>query len=490
MRSIALTVLPLAASVAVTSVALTSVALAQERSPNPKAPSLPGSAQPEPAAPDEAGAPSLAGDEQGALAGSPEDQRARLLEQELAELRERVQRAEDESRRGQVSPLSFSGYVDLGFFVPLGNGGVGWVRDVGNRQYPQLEAFGWTFLGDILGTPINSRGEAADLGDAPGVDRFDSVDSNGAPGFIVNEVNLRVGYTLAESAILRTSLNFLPRSATQDFAVGDFVEVDLAELEYVLTEDGQTSLFVGKILPVFGIEYTDRKSDQRFGITPSLIARYTTGPQLGAKIRSKLFNDWLLLAASVTNNTSTVEQFHFYREIDSNVAKTLNGRVALSIPLGGIEALEGDRLEIGASGEWGAQDNDTSSDREMWFVGADLQYVGTNLTIKGEIMQGEAPGTIDEEVWTLDLDPSGYVELDWQAHPRFGFLLRADLRDAFVNFGTERAYITDQARFTGGLRWLFNPHIIAKAEYYHNRELGDVEQFGNDMLTSSLLLVY
>lgn len=486
MRHLAL--VPPTVAVVLTSFALISVALAQERSPNPKAPSLPGTAQPEPAAPDAANAPSLSDEE--ALAESPESQRARLLEQELAELRERVERAEDERRQAAASPLSIGGYVDLGFFVPLGNSGAGWVRDVGNRQYPQYQAFGWTFLGDILGTPINSRGEAADLGDAPGVDRFDSVDSDGAPGFIVNEVNLRVGYTLAESAILRTSLNFLPRSATQDFALGDFLEVDLAELEYVLTEDGQTSLFVGKILPVFGIEYTDRKSDQRFGITPSLVARYTTGPQLGAKIRSKLFNEWLILAASITNNTSTVEQFHFYREIDRNVAKTLNGRVALSIPLGGIEALEGDRLEIGASGEWGAQDNDTRSDREIWFVGADLQYIGTNLTIKGQIMQGEAPGTVDEEVWALDLDTSGYLELDWQAHARLGFLLRADLRDAFVSFGTERAYVTDQARFTGGLRWLFNPHIVAKAEYYHNRELGDIEQFGNDMFTSSLLLIY
>jgi hypothetical protein len=285
-------------------------------------------------------------------------------------------------------------------------------------------------------------------------------------------------------------MNFMARSATQDFAIGDFLEVDLAELEYVLTEDGQTSLFFGKILPVFGIEYKDRKSDRRFGITPSLVARYTTGPQLGAKIRSKLFDDWLILAASVTNNTSTVEQFDFYREIDRNVAKTLNGRIALSIPLSGIAALQGDQLELGVSGEWGAQDNDTRSDRELWFIGADLQYQSTNFSLKAQIMKGEAPGTIDETVWALDLHPSGYLELDWQAHSRLGLLLRAELRDAFVHLGSERAYVTDQARFTGGLRWLFNPHIILKTEYYHNQELGRIEQFGNDMFTSSLLLVY
>jgi hypothetical protein len=238
------------------------------------------------------------------------------------------------------------------------------------------------------------------------------------------------------------------------------------------------------------VEYRDRKSDQRFGITPSLIARYTTGSQLGAKVRSKLFDDWLILAAAVTNNTSVVEQFDFYREIDRNTGKTLSGRIAGSIPLSGIAALDGDRLEVGVSGQWGAQDGDLRSDREIWFIGADLQYQSANLTLTAEIVQGESPGTSDEEVWALDLDPSGYVELDWQAHSRFGFLLRAELRDALVSLGTERVYVTHQARFTGGVRWLFNPHIVAKAEYFHNRELGGMAQFGNDMLTSSLLLMY
>jgi hypothetical protein len=462
---------------------------AQLSSPNPNAPSLPRSAQPEDgSAPTDIESSDL-GAEPGPLAESPEERRFTLLEQEVAELRERLQRAEDE-RQSEVSPLSVAGYVDLGFFAPLGNNGVGWVRDVGNRQLPAYSNYAWTFLGDILGTPVNSRGEAADLGQAPGVDRFDSVDSDGAPGFIVNEVNLRLGYTLADDAIMRASMNFVPRSAAQDFAIGDFLEVDLAELEYVLTDDGRTSLFIGKILPVFGIEYTDRKSDQRFGITPSLIARYTTGPQLGAKIRSRLFDDWLILAASVTNNTSTVEQFEFYREIDRNVGKTLNGRAALSVPLGGLPALEGDRVELGVSGEWGAQDDDTRSDRELWLVGADLQYQSTNFTLQAQLIMGESPGTIDETVWALDLSPSGYVELDWQAHSRLGLLLRAEMRDAIVSLGSERVYVTDQARLTGGLRWLFNPHVIAKAEYFHNQELGDIEQFDNDMFTSSLLLVY
>ncbi|MEY4547506.1 MAG: hypothetical protein RL685_3701, partial [Pseudomonadota bacterium] len=142
---------------------------AQGPSPNPNAPSLPSSAL---AADNSSPAP--AADEGAALAQSPEEQRWLLVEQELQEVRERLQRAED-ARSKEVSPLTLSGYVDLGFFAPLGNDGVGWVRDVGNRQRPDLDSFAWTFLGDILGSPINSRGEAADLGDGTAIDRFDSV---------------------------------------------------------------------------------------------------------------------------------------------------------------------------------------------------------------------------------------------------------------------------------------------------------------------------
>ena len=232
-----------------------------------------------------------------------------MVEQQLAELRERLKRSEDAARNTK-SPLTIGGYADLGFFLPRGNGGAGWVRDAGNVQFPEYSNFAWTFLGDILATTVNTRGEVADLGEGPGVIRFDSVNSNGAASFMVNELNLRLGYSLTDQAVVRTSVNFMPRSG-DDFSLGDFMEVDIAELEYVLTDDGNTSLFIGKSLPSFGIEYKERKSDQRFGITPSLMHRYTSGTQLGIKLRSKLLRDWLILAAGATNGSSVTEQFHF-----------------------------------------------------------------------------------------------------------------------------------------------------------------------------------
>jgi hypothetical protein len=436
-------------------------------------------------------APSLP--EENADQAAPPTDRYQLLEDRISELNDRLRESE-EARLKAAPGLVWNGYVDFGFFVPYGNGGVGWIRDAGNVQFPQYAGYSWTFLGDILATAVNTRGEVADLGDAPGLTtpRFDSVNSDGAPGFIVNEVNLRPKFALTDRAILRSSINFTPRTGS-DFALGDYVDVDLAEVEYVLTRDGKTSIFAGKMMPVFGIEYKDRKSDQRFGVTPSLVARYTTGSQLGLKIRSKLLNDWLIVAAAVTNNSSVIEAFHFASEIDKNWGKTLNGRLAVSIPIGDfVSFLRGDRLELGLSGEWGPQDRATNNDGKIWFAGADLQYLSTNFALKAQVLEGKAPGMPDavDGVWGLDLKPSGYVEANWQALARFGFLLRAGLRDALVTLGTERIYVTKEMRFTGGVRVVLTPTVVLKAEYLYNREFGGIQQFKDDIFTSSLVLAF
>src|SRR5206468_12015320 len=82
-------------------------------------------------------------------ADEPEPDKDQLLEQQLLELKERLAHSED-AQRNAKSPLSIHGYADLGFFVPYGNGGVGWVRDAGHAQMPQYSGYAWTFLGDIL----------------------------------------------------------------------------------------------------------------------------------------------------------------------------------------------------------------------------------------------------------------------------------------------------------------------------------------------------
>jgi hypothetical protein len=381
--------------------------------------------------------------------------------------------------RNNQPTVQVGGYVDFGFFVPQGNGS-GYVEDFGHVFFPRYAGqFGWVFLGDILAPAINTRGEPADLGPAPGVNRYDSINSRGAPGFVVNEVNVVLRSALTPTALVTASLNFTPRTGS-DFALGDVFDVDIAQVEWLPTASQRTSIFVGKMDPVFGIEYRDRKSDRRFGITPSLIARYTIGTALGVKLRTKFgTGDWLVLAVALTNGSNTVEQFHFYDELDSNLGKTGSARLSVRLPLS---------VELGASGSAGPQDRSTDTSGWMWFYGFDLMAHWGPVDLKGQWMKGHAPGEPSQGVYGLDLNQGGYLELDAMLTSSLGVLARGGLRDAFVWLADQRAYVTKSWRATVGLRWVLTTRAVLKAEYRRNVEYGGVPYVPNDVFTTSLVM--
>jgi hypothetical protein len=391
---------------------------------------------------------------------------------------------------GRQPRVTVGGYIDLGFFATTGNGS-GIVRDQGNVLFPQYAGqYGWVFLGDLLATTVNTRGEVADLGDPTGAPpRFDSIHNGGAPSFIANEVNMTLTSGLGESALATASVNFVPRSGS-NFSLGDFLDVDLAQLEWLPTKDQRTSVFVGKFDSVIGIEYRERKSNQRFGITPSLIARYTTGTALGVKVRSKFGpDDLFVIAAAATNGSFTTEQFHFYEELSQHAAKTVSGRASLHPPLP-VE------LELGVSGSWGTQDRSPLNTGAMWFWGVDLAMHLATVDVKAQYLRGGAPGEPQYDVYGLQLHNGGYAEIDWMITPLFGLLGRAELRDAFVWLGdpnapggANRAYLTKNWRGVGGLRIAFSDRVVLKAEYLHNGEYGNIPQIKDDVFTSSLVLI-
>jgi hypothetical protein len=390
---------------------------------------------------------------------------------------------------GRQPRVIVGGYIDLGFFATQGNGS-GIVRDQGHALFPQYANYGWLFYGDILSTAVNSRGEVADLGDATGAPpRFDSIHSGGAPGFIANEINLNLTSGLGPTAIATASINFTPRTGS-NFSLGDAFDADIAQLEWMPTNSQKTSIFVGKFDSVLGIEYRERKSNQRYGITPSLIARYTTGTALGVKVRSKFGpDDVLVVAGSVTNGSFTQEQFHFYNEIDTNLGKTVSGRVSLHPPIP-ID------MELGGSGSYGAQDRSPNDIGKMWFLGVDYQLHLRRADLKVQYLKGAAPGDPANEVYGLQLHGGGYVELDGFVLPHFGIIARAEYRDAFVWLGdpnapggADRAYLTKGWRATGGVHINFTDRIVLKAEYLHNGEYGGIPQIRNDVFTTSLVLI-
>ena len=399
---------------------------------------------------------------------------------DTAAFEQRLAQSEALVRNNQAT-VQVGGYVDFGFFVPQGNGS-GYLEDFGHVFFPRYAGqYGWVFFGDILAPAVNSRGEVADLGTAPGVTRYDSVNSRGAPGFILNEVNLALRSALTPTALVSASVNFTPRTGS-DFALGDAFDVDIAQVEWLPTDSQRTSIFVGKMDSVFGIEYRDRKADKRFGITPSLISRYTTGTALGLKLRTKFGpGDWLVVAGALTNGSNTTEQFHFYDEIDSNAGKTMSGRVAIRLP---------PSIEIGASASGGPQDRATDTNDWMWFYGFDLMAHFSHVDLKGQWMKGKAHGEASQNVYGLDLHQGAYLEADVMLTSTFGVLGRGEFRDALVWLSNQRLYVTKSWRATAGLRWVLTTRAVLKAEYLKNGEYfpSGVPAVKNDVFTSSLVM--
>lgn len=400
----------------------------------------------------------------------------------LAEIQDRLQRTEDLALN-RAPLVQWSGYIDTGFFATSGDGS-GYVQDYGHRLFPEYSnRYGWVFLGDILAPTINSRGEVADLGSAPGVERFDSINSRGAPGFVMNEANIALRAAVRPNAIATASLNITPRTG-RNFHLGDTLDLDIAQIEWLPTESQRTSIFVGKIESVIGIEYRNRKANRRFGITPSLIARYTIEPAVGIKIRTKFGGaDQFVVAAAVTNGSNTSERFHFYDEVDSNAAKTGSARLSLKLPISG-------EVELGASGSYGAQDRTTSNDGIMWFAGPDLLATFGNIDIKAQFLLGRAPGRAIDDVYGLDLKGGGYLEINWMLTSNFGVLGRGEFRNARVWLGDERLYLTKSWRATAGVRWVLAPNSAIKAEFLKNGEFGGLPAVRNDVFTSSLVLSF
>lgn len=435
------------------------------------------------AAQDAEEADGAATEESGTEEASPEvdpDEQARMLANRIEELEARLESTE-KARRARF-PVKITGYGDLGFFATQGDGS-GFRRDAGHMVFPDHANIAWVFYGDLLATMVNSRGDVADLGEAPGVDRFDGVNSEGNPSFLVNELSIGINAGLGERALFTSSVNFTPRTG-QDFRLGDSFDVDLAQVEWLPFANGKTSVFVGKVDSVIGHEYKTRKSPQRFGITPTLVARYTTGTAIGLKARSKLLNDKIIVAAAVTNGSFGTEQFHFHTEVDTNDSKAVSGKISVRLPIGS------GTFEVGPSGQWGTQDGAPSGAEAAWTVGVDAELETSRFSVRAQWLKARAPGNEIAKAYSLDLKNGGYVEGNLILTPIIGVLARAEFRDAQVQESMERLYITKNWRATAGVRFIFNPNAILKAEFSHNGEYGGVPGINDDVVTTSAVMAF
>jgi hypothetical protein len=335
----------------------------------------------------------------------------------------------------------------------------------------------WVFMGDPWGNPVNAQNDSADLGlDRTNIARFDPIQSHGKPSFLVNMMNLGMAASVGSELFFESSFDFQPRQGNLGSS-GDQFDVDLAYLEWVPFKALDLHVFAGKFESTFGIEYRNRKAPDRFGITPSLIGRYTTGTLTGLKLRGSFFDQRLTINVGLSNGGTFTEQFaHFFNEIDANGGKTVSGRVSFLLPLP-VTA------ELGVSGEAGAQDGQPSDAAVQWLLGADLRVAAGDFTFKGEILRGHADGGGVSQAPRIHVT-GWYAEGDWQVLPWMGVLARVDRRKADL-LAFPNLYLTDLLRVTGGLHFDISWNLAARLEYLHLIEVSGPE-LADDVFTSSL----
>jgi hypothetical protein len=126
----------------------------------------------------------------------------------------------------------------------------------------------------------------------------------------------------------------------------------------------------------------------------------------------------------------------------------------------------------------------------MWFAGVDAELHTTRVHLKAQWLKGKAPGDDVSMTYSLDLKQGAYVETNLIVTPVIGLIGRAEFRDAEIQQGTERLYITKNWRATGGLRLIFNPKAVVKAEYSHNAEYGGTPSIPDDVITTSAVMAF
>jgi hypothetical protein len=387
---------------------------------------------------------------------------------------------------GAPSPLSINGYVDVGFARAQGDGTS---FAPGDTRLPA------DYGVDTFAPAVNSRGDAAST-DAGGrfVNGFlpRSAGIGGRPSFLLNTVNVDLKYAApAVPLTVFSRVQLIPRFTGQGDDTRVLVEQAFGRL--IPVDSQELAITVGKFDSVFGIEYLDNQANIRTGITPSLIARYTTGQSIGAKLfyRLQIAPLWSALSLNVaaTNSGNFVEAL---QPPDAS----LTGRPVGSGRLGYELNTAPVQVKLGVSAMYGPRNDQPDPDAHQKALGADLRIALFGLYVNAEYVRVDedagGPKTTSAGQFPLSSGfwaRGGYAQLAYALPLEVGALRkvtlygRYDRRHAWFDGFTP---ITVE-RFTGGLRLDLWESLILKGEYLVNRELAGAPTVANDVLTTSLV---
>jgi hypothetical protein len=383
--------------------------------------------------------------------------------------------------------LTLSGYVDFGF---ANAGGDGTSFPPGDNRVPA------DYGVDTFAPAVNSRGDAASI-DAGGrvTNGFlpRSVNIGGRPSFLINTVSEDLRYQPLQLPLMAfVRIQALPRWGGA--GRGNVTEVIVDQAFGRVTPLAGRELFIagGKFDSVFGIEYLDNQSPYRTGITPSLLARYTTGTDVGLKAfyRQQLAPLWSALSLNVaaTNGSTFVEAL---QPVDAS----LTGIPILSARLGYEFDLPRMQVKLGGSGERGPRNDQFDRYALLSMLGADARLYVAGVSVAGEYVrvdEEEGAGTKQTGAAEYPIASAFHARGFWAQAAYALAIPRGPLR-AIIPYGRyEQRHAWFEgfrpitvARVTVGLRLELWQSLILKGEYLWNEELAGAPQVDNNVFTTS-----
>ncbi|HLK92710.1 MAG TPA: hypothetical protein VKZ18_22645 [Polyangia bacterium] len=416
-----------------------------------------------------------------------------------------------------VSPLVITGYVDVGFAKAQGNG-TSWPA----AWYVNTPALGGPadYYVDPFAPAINSRGEVASVAAPPGttIGGFlpRSANIGGKPSFLINTADVDLRYTAPELPVMIfTRLQVLPRlydavptpptpDTSEGFPAGEYTRLFLEQAFGKINplRNAELAISLGKFDSVFGIEYLDNEANFRVGVTPSLLARYTTGQSTGLKV----FYRYQIIPASsaVSLNVAATNSGTFVEALQGP-SRSLTGRPLASGRLGYELNLPRASIKLGASYENGPRnDQQLSPDIPETLYGFDLRVVLPTFVLSGEYVHiaEEDAGELGPAVTNPPkLAGTGaypqitefYAHGFWvQAAEELPLSIEGFRLTIYGRYEQRHAQFPDAAgstltvdRITGGANVGLGESLQLKAEYLVNRELSGAPQVPNNVFTSS-----
>jgi hypothetical protein len=258
-------------------------------------------------------------------------------------------------------------------------------------------------------------------------------------------------------------------------------------------KSAELAISVGKFDSAFGIEYLENQANFRVGITPSLLARYTTGTSIGVKVFYRYqiipLSSALSINASATNSGTFVESLQ-------GSSRSLTGVPVATARLGYELNLARVSVKVGASVEHGPRNDQTDRGTKQLLYGFDLRVFVAGLTVSGEFIKvdqeegnankltGTGTYTFTSDFYAAGFWAQAAYELPLPIAP-FRLTPYARYEQRHGEFVAFAAIVVD--RLTAGLNVGVGENLIVKAEYLVNRELEGAPTVANNVFTSSVV---